>query len=74
MVQFDEDAEDKPITLSDAQNPRDVEEMLNDKIGVKLFEEFCVEEAIDHYVRFYLKVKLLKKYEKLGVVVSRLVL
>ena len=52
MVQQDEDAIPKPITLSDAQNPHDVEEMLNDEGGAALFEEFCKEEAIDHYVRF----------------------
>jgi ankyrin repeat protein len=67
MVMFDEDAEEKPITLSDAANPHDVEEMLRDEIGVKLFEEFCSGEATDHYVRFWVKVWRFKRYERAGV-------
>lgn len=67
MVAFDEDAEEKPVNLSDAQNPRDVEELLNDKQGAALFEEFCVQEAMDHYVRFWLKIKDFKKCSRLNI-------
>ena len=67
MVEADVDAKEKPITLSDAQNPRDVEEMLNDKGGAALFEEFCVQESIDHYVKFWLKIKQFKKLERMKV-------
>ena len=64
MVSNDEDALPKAITLSDASNPHDVEEMLRDAGGAALFEEFCQSEAIDHYVRFWLKIEKLRKYEK----------
>ena len=68
MIMFDEDALEKPITLSEAQNPRDVREMLLDETGVKLFEEFCAREGIDHYVRYWCDVENFKALEGQGYV------
>ena len=45
MALFDEDAEEKPISLTEASNPADVMAMLNDAKGMELFIKFSRTES-----------------------------
>jgi hypothetical protein len=53
MVKFDEDALEKPISLTDASSITDVMSMLNSDVGIDLFEKFSRTENQQDLVIFW---------------------